>query len=153
MFKNKFVLIGLVVVLLLATAGGTWFFLKGSEPAADAAESKAAAEVLPKPQIMSLDPSFVVNLLNERGTRFLQVDIEVMSREDGVISQVDDYQVMIRHELIMMFSSLTKDQINSIEGRQLIQQRVVDTINAVLEKETGKKGGVEEVYFTKFVMQ
>ena len=97
MFKNKFVLIGLVVVLLLATAGGTWFFLKGSEPAADAAESKAAAEVLPKPQIMSLDPSFVVNLLNERGTRFLQVDIEVMSREDGVIENVDDYQVMIRH--------------------------------------------------------
>ena len=152
MFKNKFVLIGLVVALLLVTAGGTWFFLKGSATDVDTPAAKEVSKVLPKPQIMSLNPSFVVNLLNERGTRFLQVDIEVMSREDGVMSRVDDYQVIIRHELIMMFSSLTKDQINSIEGRKQIQQRVVDTINAVLEKETGK-GGVEEVYFTKFVMQ
>ena len=82
----------------------------------------------------------------------MQVDIEVMSRQDGVISRVDDYQVIIRHELIMMFSSLTKEQINSVEGRQQIQKKVVDVINSVLEKETGK-GGVEDVYFTKFVMQ
>ena len=42
MFKNKFVLIGLVVVLLAATAGGTWFVMRGSnEPAA---EAEAAAQ-------------------------------------------------------------------------------------------------------------
>ena len=152
MFKNKFVLIGIVVVLLLGTAGATWFLMKGDAPASDAPAAKDTPKVLPKPQILSLSPSFVVNLLQERGTRFLQVDIEVMSRQDGVISRVDDYQVIIRHELIMMFSSLTKEQINSVEGRQQIQKQVVEVINSVLEKETGK-GGVEDVYFTKFVMQ
>ena len=52
----------------------------------------------------------------------------------------------------MMFSSLTKEMINSLEGRKEIQRKTVATVNAVLEAETGK-GGIEDVYFTKFVMQ
>ena len=152
MFKNKFVLIGLVVVLLAATAGGTWFVMRGSnEPAAEA-EAEAAAPAVKAPIIHSLSPSFVVNLFNERSTRFLQVDVEVMSRDEEVISKLEDYEVRIRHELIMMFSSLTKEMINSLEGRKEIQAKTVATINSVLEAETGK-GGIEDVYFTKFVMQ
>jgi len=150
MFKNKFVLIGLVVVLLAATAGGTWFVMRGSnEPAA---EAEAAVPAVKAPIIHSLSPSFVVNLFNERSTRFLQVDVEVMSRDEEVISKLEDYEVRIRHELIMMFSSLTKEMINSLEGRKEIQAMTVATINSVLEAETGK-GGIEDVYFTKFVMQ
>ncbi|NKI16779.1 flagellar basal body protein FliL [Spongiibacter sp. KMU-166] len=155
MFKNKFVLIGLVVVLLLATAGGTWFFVKGSQPApAMAAGGAAVAPVaaLPKPKYYSLDPSFVVNLLNERTTKFLQVDVQVMTRKDNVVERLETYDVRIRHELIMMFSNLKKEQINSIEGRKEIQQKVLDTINDVLEAETGRRG-IDAVYFTKFVMQ
>ncbi len=155
MFKNKFVLIGLVVVLLLATAGGTWFFVKGSQPApAMAADGAAVAPVaaLPKPKYYSLDPSFVVNLLNERTTKFLQVDVQVMTRKDNVVERLETYDVRIRHELIMMFSNLKKEQINSIEGRKEIQQKVLDTINDVLEAESGRRG-IEAVYFTKFVMQ
>lgn len=152
MLKNKFVLIAGVVLLLIATAVGTWFVVKDGNSAASPAEVKETAKALPKPQIYSLSPSFVVNLLQERGTRFLQLDIEVMSRQDGVLAKLDDYQVVIRHELIMMFSNLSKDEINSVEGRKAIQQRTVNTINDVLKKETGK-GGVDDVYFTKFVMQ
>ena len=155
MFKNKFVLIGLVVVLLLATAGGTWFFVKGSQPApAMAAGGAAVAPVaaLPKPKYYSLDPSFVVNLLNERTTKFLQVDVQVMTRKDNVVERLETYDVRIRHELSMMFSNLKKEQINSIEGRKEIQQKVLDTINDVLEAETGRRG-IDAVYFTKFVMQ
>ncbi len=156
MFKNKFVLIGLVVVLLLATAGGTWFFVKGSQPAATemTADGVAVAPVaaLPKPKYYSLDPSFVVNLLNERTTKFLQVDVQVMTRKDNVLERLETYDVRIRHELIMMFSNLKKEQINSIEGRKEIQQKVLDTINDVLEAESGRRG-IEAVYFTKFVMQ
>ena len=157
MFKNKFVLIGIVVVLLLATAGGTWFFVKGSQaPAAtmgaDGEVMAAPAAALPKPMYHSLDPSFVVNLLNERTTKFLQVDVQVMTRKDNVIERLETYDVRIRHELIMMFSNLKKEQINSLEGRKEIQQMVMETINAVLEAESGR-GGVDAVYFTKFVMQ
>lgn len=157
MFKNKFVLIGIVVVLLLATAGGTWFFVKSSQPpvpavAADGSVVPAPAAPLPKPMYHSLDPSFVVNLLNERTTKFLQVDVQVMTRKDNVIERLETYDVRVRHELIMMFSNLKKEQINSLEGRKEIQQEVMKTINGVLEAETGR-GGVDAVYFTKFVMQ
>lgn len=153
MFGNKWLVMGLVGVLLAATAGGTWFVARGSAPAATLEEGEQApSKQTAKPLLHSLDPSFVVNLLNERSTRFLQVDLQVMTYSDEVIGHLEDYQVRIRHELIMMFSGLSKDMINSVEGRKQIQRQTVDTVNAVLEAETGV-GGIEDVYFTKFVMQ
>lgn len=153
MFGNKWLVMGLVGVLLAATAGGTWFVARGSAPAAMLEEGEQApSKQTAKPLLHSLDPSFVVNLLNERSTRFLQVDLQVMTYSDEVIGHLEDYQVRIRHELIMMFSGLSKDMINSLEGRKQIQRQTVDTVNAVLETETGV-GGIEDAYFTKFVMQ
>ncbi len=156
MLKNKFVLIGLVVVLLLATAGGTWFIASSNAPVevAEGAEGEKAVKEkeLAKPVLYSLDPSFVVNLLNERGTRFLQVDVQVMSRDEKAIDRVKEHEVQIRHELIMMFSSLTRDMIVDRQGREAVQQQTVDSINRVLKAQVGK-AGVDAVYFTKFVVQ
>ncbi len=152
MFKNKFVLIALLVLLLVATSAGTWFVVRGSAPEEPAGEAEVVEKPVAKPLLYSLDPSFVVNLLNERGTRFLQVDVQVMSRKESAIDRVKDNEVQIRHELIMMFSGLTRDMIVDRAGREAVQQQTVDSINRVLEAQTGK-AGIDAVYFTKFVVQ
>ena len=154
--KSKIILIVGVLVLLLAAVGGTWFFMKSTAPAmpmsVDGEMVEAAAPAMKAPEYYSLSPSFVVNLQNERGMRFLMIEIELMSRRDDTFSRVEQYEPRIRNDMLLFLSKLDREMIATIEQRQQIQVEAMDVINKVLIEESGK-GGVDAVYFTKFVVQ
>lgn len=156
--NKKIIMIAVQVVVLIAAVGGTWFFMHEPEPepvAAVGADGKPvgeAASTKKEPEYYSLSPSFVVNLQNERGIRFLMVEIDLMSRKDDVFSRIEQYEPRIRNDLLMLFSKLDRDAIATAEQRQGLQTEALAAINEVLKAESGK-GGVEAVYFTKFVIQ
>ncbi|WP_373081451.1 flagellar basal body-associated protein FliL [Zhongshania sp.] len=153
--KMKIILIVGVLVLLLAAVGGTWFFMKSTAPAMPAADgemAEAAAPAMKAPEYYSLSPSFVVNLQNERGMRFLMIEIELMSRRDDTFSRVEQYEPRIRNDLLLFLSKLDREAIATVEQRQKIQEEAMAVINEVLKSESGK-GGIDAVYFTKFVVQ
>lgn len=155
--KSKIILIVGVVVLLLAAVGGTWFFMKSSAPApmptgAEGEMMAAASPALKAPEYYSLSPSFVVNLQNERGMRFLMIEIELMSRRDDTFNRVEQYEPRIRNDILLFLSKLDREAIATVEQRQKIQEEAMAVINGVLIAESGK-GGVDAVYFTKFVVQ
>ena len=93
-----------------------------------------------------------MNLQNERGIRFLMIEIDLMTRKDDVFSKVEQYEPRIRNDLLMLFSKLDREAIATAEQRQKLQNEALATINGVLKAESGKPG-VEAVYFTKFVVQ
>ncbi|MBW2941595.1 flagellar basal body-associated FliL family protein [Zhongshania aquimaris] len=155
--NKKIIMIAVQVLVLVAAVGGTWFFMHepAPEPVAVGADGKpAAAEMDQKkePEYYSLSPSFVVNLQNERGIRFLMIEIDLMTRKDDVFSKVEQYEPRIRNDLLMLFSKLDREAIATAEQRQTLQNEALATINGVLKAESGKPG-VEAVYFTKFVVQ
>jgi flagellar FliL protein len=155
--NKKIIIIALGVVVLISAAGGTWFFMHEAEPVpvAVGADGKPVgeAEITKKePMYFSMAPSFVVNLQNERGIRFLMVEIDLMSRKDDVFSRIEQYEPRIRNDLLMLFSKLDRDAIATAEQRQGLQSEALVAINKVLTSESGKDG-VEAVYFTKFVIQ
>lgn len=156
--KKKIIMIAIQVVVLMAAVGGTWFFMHEPEPepvaAVDADGNPVDEKASDKkdPEYYSLSPSFVVNLQNERGIRFLMVEIDLMSRKDDVFSRIEQYEPRIRNDLLMLFSKLDREAIATAEQRQGLQSEALTTINGALLSESGK-GGVEAVYFTKFVIQ
>ncbi|WP_320837656.1 flagellar basal body-associated FliL family protein [Zhongshania sp.] len=153
--KSKIILIVGVLVLLLAAVGGTWWFMKSTAPpmpAADGEAAVAAVSALKAPEYYSLSPSFVVNLQNERSMRFLMIEIELMSRRDDTFSRVEQYEPRIRNDLLLFLSKLDREAIATVEQRQKIQEEAMAVINDVLKTESGK-GGIDAVYFTKFVVQ
>lgn len=171
--------ISLVSVLVLSLAiGGTVFFMgRGAHKASpSSAKAKAAAEKVDessakeeadaeaesedkeesdKPQpanYVSLDPPFVVNFEGNSPAKFLQINVEVMSRKLEYAEHIKKHMPVIRNNLVMLFSSQTHENVNNLKGKEDLRQKALAEVQKILEEETGDPG-VDALYFTSFVMQ
>lgn len=152
----KWIVIGVVAALVL-TGGvlGALFAMGmlGSEPAAAAADAKDGATEVPKAAIyVPLTPPFTVNFSGDSRARFLQIGVDLMTRDPAVEDTVKQHMPVIRNNLVMLFSSKTSAELSTPEGKKQLQGEALKTVQKVLERETGSKG-VEAAYFTSFVMQ
>lgn len=157
--KSPLLLIIIVVVVLLGGGGGAYFMMgsKGDEKAVaesgDAATGDEGAESATKSAYyFSLDPAFIVNFTGKSRARFLQVNIEGMTRDAKVKEDITTHIPRIRNNIILLLSSKTHDELNTPEGKDTLRKEVLKEIQDILVAETGKEG-VEDVYFTSFVMQ
>lgn len=160
--KTILIIVAAQTVLIAATVAGTWMlFLNTQGGAAAVAEGEAESidsagepskKDLKDPVYMSLEPAFVVNLQDGNSLRFLQVQVDLMSRDAADFEKVEKYGVRVRNDLLMLFGSVTRDDLMLPNGTTDLQKSALDTVNNVLKQESGK-GSVEAVYFSKFVMQ
>lgn len=163
-----------VISLLLvggATAGGLYFagMLPGFSVQDDGADNADASKDSKKKGVKgkgekkkkdpekpviyhALEPPFVVNFQDQTQVRFLQISIEVSSRDIAVVEAVKTHMPVIRSNLILLLSSQNFSDISSREGKENLRASALDEINAILKERTGQ-AGVEDVYFTSFVMQ
>lgn len=155
--------IGLVLVLVLLStmgAGAAVYFMVGKSPSHDeAAEAEAEAgadadaPALPAPaSYLALDPAFIVNLESPDETRYLQAEIQIMSRDALALEAAKIHLPLIRNSLVMLFGQQRPADLATREGKEKLQQTALAEVQKVLEAETGKPV-VEAVYFTSFVMQ
>ncbi len=166
-----FALLGLLV--LAGTVVGTLFLAKtylmppaGAQAAAPAGDhggaasaehgSEHGAESAPagggEAIYKTIDPAFVVNIQDGPRFRFLQVEVDVMTRDATAIARLDKVMPRVKSELTMLFGSLQRENVQTVEGQKALQAQALDVINTVLKEETGKEG-IAAVYFTKFVVQ
>ena len=75
-----------------------------------------------------------------------------MARDEAIIDAVKQHMPVIRNSLISLFSSQEFKTISTREGKEALRQEVLAEIQQILEQQTGEPG-VEDVYFTSFVMQ
>lgn len=154
--SKKGLIIGLVVLVLLLAGGGAAFFLMGGDDAAEGEGAEAAAqeEVIeeePDPIYYELAPAFVVNFEHKGRTRYLQIELQVMSFKQEVIDKVQANMPAVRNDLLLLISQQDFDGLATIEGKESLRMQVLEAIN----KASRLKGNqqVEDVYFTGFVMQ
>lgn len=99
-----------------------------------------------------IDPPFVVNFADQNQMRFLQITMDVMAYNPEAIEAVKKHLPVIRNNLVMLLSSQDAKTLFSLQGKQHLRQECLEEIQKILKERTGKKG-VEDVYFTSFVMQ
>ncbi len=155
----KLVIIMLVgaIVLVLASMAGVFFMLKsmgmlntGGAAVEHAAEAAAEEE---KPAIYhALDPAFVVNFKDRGRTRYVQIEVQVMTRDPAVIDVLDQHMPLIRNNLLLLFSGQTSETLHSAEGKEKLRLAARAEIQRILEEKMGEPG-IEELYFTSFVTQ
>ena len=111
-------------------------------------------EPTPKPALFaSLDPPLVVNFDDGFGdTHFMQMTLEVMARDQGIIEHVRNHTAVIRNNLILLFSNVTYEAVTTREGKQEMLDDALVEIQDIIKKETGETG-VEAVYFTGLIIQ
>jgi flagellar FliL protein len=84
---------------------------------------------------------------------FAQISIAVSTYYDGrVVQAVQAHELAIRSAVLMMLAQEQEIDLATPQGKEHLQSKLVGIINGVLKSKTGF-GGVDNVYFTNFVIQ
>jgi flagellar FliL protein len=154
--NGKLGIIFLMITVLLLGGGGTaaYFILNANSAqdkkgavAKDTQPAKGPALYVP------LDPPFVVNFEAEQLVRFLQITVQVMSRDQGTIDLMKANDPVVRNDLLLLFGNQSYTSISSREGKEKLRQQALEAVRKVVTNAGGKGAQVEAVYFTSFVMQ
>jgi flagellar FliL protein len=148
--KKKLMIIAAAVVVV-AGGGAAWFLMKPSATSADKAKHTHAIKL---PALYSpMEPPFVVNFQTGGQARFLQLAVQVMTREPHVVEVLKSNDPAIRNDLLLMYGTQTIESVNNLEGKERLRAATLDAVRKVVAAEGGKPESVEAVYFTSFVMQ
>jgi flagellar protein FliL len=153
---KKILLLALLGLLVVgASVGGTVVAIKMLAPAApsESASAEPEQEPLPDPAIyFSMNPPVIVNFSVKGRQRFLQVEIDIMTRDGDVVSAIELHKPMIMNSLVLLIGGQDYFELLTAEGKELLRQQCLQEVQRLLQKEIGKPG-VEQIFFTNFVMQ
>jgi len=153
------------VLILVLTVGATLYFtgvIGGDEASVDADEQAATEpeeakkdsdeEVSSETIYHKFKPAFVVNFEDKGKLRFLQVDLSVATKKPSIVDELTKHEPVIRNNLVLLYSSKSASELNSIEGKEELRRQTRETIQRVMQENVGNPG-IDEVFFTGFVVQ
>ena len=151
--RSPILITALVAVLAAAAAGGgVWFFTQSKHEEKTAQAPKKSATPAPA-QYFALDPAFVVNLNGPvDGPRYLQVEVQLMTRDPLALQALQTHAPAIRARLLMLFSQVEPAQIADRPGKEKLQANALAEVQKLMKAETGNNSA-EQLLFTSFVTQ
>ncbi|MCZ8129755.1 MAG: flagellar basal body-associated FliL family protein [Steroidobacteraceae bacterium] len=106
-----------------------------------------------KPAVyFAFEPPLIVNFDDPDAVRFLQLQIEVLARDPAVIESVKLHSPVIRNNLLMLINGRDHQTLMTREGKDALRKEALAEVQKILKKETGQPG-IEDLFFTSFVMQ
>lgn len=154
--KMKMIVFGVAGLVLLVVgifAGPAIRDMISPPPEAEAESETEAVVAVDPPIYQSLHPPLVVNFDGADGdTHFMQITMEVMSRDQTSINAIRDNTAVIRNALILLYSSSVYEDIRSRAGKEQMLADGLAEIQRVMLETTGEPG-IEAVYFTALVIQ
>lgn len=155
--SNKMMIIIVAVVALViggAGAGVAVFMMNKKGGHDKAAEETEAKEKKPKEaNYFELTPPFLVNYQWNGREHYLQVTIALMSRDKEVMDLIREHTPLIRNNLMLLLAAQDFDGLRSVEGKESVRQLMFDEIQKVLKEQEEGTVGIEQVYYTNFVLQ
>ncbi len=151
--NSKWLIIGIAAAVVLVGGGvGAWFLMPHSD--AHAKKSEAKAQEPPKPPLyVALDPPFVVNFEGDQAVRFLQVTVQVMTRDPATMEMLKANDPAVRNDLLLLLGNQKSATLATRDGKEHLRGDALAAIRHVIESAGGKPTLVEAIYFTSFVMQ
>ena len=145
-----FIIVG-VLLLVGVSIGVTLMLLGGDDSTEDMAEEQAALPQKGDASYIELKP-FTVNLDPQDPVGFLQIQIQILTYYSDVAAELEKHRPLIRNNLTLLFGQQKSSELRSPEGKQLLQQKVLESVQEIINK-YGSGGEVDNVFFTTFVMQ
>ena len=146
--KKRLIMIAVAVVLLGGSGFAGWkFFLTDGDGAMEADASLNQEEIQVEKFTYEMKP-FIVNLLGNQGKRYLKAKIDLELGSEELKQELDDRQSQLRDAILLLLASKSFSDISNPEGKVVLRQEMITTINDIL-----KKGQVDTLYFTEFVVQ
>ena len=156
MTGNKTIDTVLVGFLTLATVGTLGIFIytemvfKRPLPSNDIEleNLKKDAETEIAPEVYKLD-KMIINL-NSQGSRlrFLDIEIHFVPFKSNYVEKLDEKKAYIQDAIIDISSNMSPDELNSVAGKVLLEERIRRRLNDFFGKNI-----VKELFFSRFVVQ
>ena len=140
---KRLIVIGLPVLLLVG--GGAWWLLGGSSGTVQAEEAK-----IEERGIVPFE-TFLVNLTDPGGNRFLKCTLELVFASDAEAKHVAGNEALMGHARSAILELLTEQNAQALitaEGKQKLKDDVKAHVAKVLAKYK-----VVDVLFSEFVVQ
>lgn len=154
---TKMLLLGGIAVLLLGAgiAAGPAIQNMLSPPAdAEAEDGEAPAAEPTAPEIyQGLHPALVVNFRDAAGEpHFMQIEMEVMARDQDTINAVREHTPLIRNNLILLYGSVRYEEITTRAGKEQMLADGLEEIRKIMADRITTPN-VEALYFTSLIIQ
>ena len=157
--SNKLVIImmGLLVLLLVAIGGGLfmmWSKVSALDqvvnPPKQEESQEAIKEESEEPKIGPVIPldSFIANLADPGGNRFLRATMELELENDDLTKEMEKRLPQIRDCILMILPTRAYQDIQTVEGKIALRTEIIAKLNVLLKKEA-----ITNIYFTEFVTQ
>ena len=120
-------------------------------PAFSAGEDPEEESEQKKPlQYYELKPSIVANMQN--GAKYLRADIQLMTRDEESLEQIEHHAAALRHELFMLISEQEGSQLKDPKGKESFRKSALKALQKVMQTLTGQEM-VEDLFFSSFFVQ
>jgi flagellar FliL protein len=155
--KKRLIMIAAAAVVVLGGGAGAYFAFAGKgedakDKKAEHAEKAEQAEKLPA-QFVALDPPFVVNFEAGAAARFLQVAVQLMTRDPHMVEFLEKNSPIIRNDLLLLLGNKHVEEVSTNEGKEALRAAALEAVRKIAVAEGHKAEDLEAVYFTSFVMQ
>jgi flagellar FliL protein len=154
---NKIILIVViaVAVLFVGAVGGGFYMMWNKLADLDALVRPEEEEVeetaedgLEAMGAMFPLETFIVNLADEKGKRYLRVKMQLELKAGEPVETLENRLVQVRDIILMILPTKQFHEIRSVDGKTQLRQEIMDRLNALLKKEA-----INNIYFTEFVVQ
>jgi flagellar protein FliL len=149
--SSKKLLIIIIAAVVALGAGAGAFFALGGKKKEEAKHEEHAAK-LPA-QFVTLDPPFVVNFGPGSAVRFLQVSVQLMTRDPHMVEFLEHNNPIIRNDLLLLLGNKQPEEVSTNEGKEALRAAALEGVRKIVAAEGQKPEALEAVYFTSFVMQ
>ena len=173
--KGKLIIIIVLVVLLTTgTILGVLYFTgalgngsKGDTSGGEQANKDGKNLVIKPAFYYELQPAFVVNFEDTTRAAYLQIEMQVMSRDKAINAHITKHMPVIRNNILLILSAQKYEEMKTRQGKEQLQVRVLEAVREIvgpsmLEQMKKDSDGeikpedvpnVEQIYFTSFIMQ
>jgi flagellar protein FliL len=153
--SKKLMIVGAACVLLLIGGIGTGFFLILDRLSGLSGTTETKGETGKEPTSEADAPgvlfpleTFIVNLVDSGGTRYLRVTLELEVGGENAVQEIKARLPIFRHAVLMILPTKRYDDISTATGKNSLRDEIMTGINALM-----KKGSVRNIFFTEFVVQ
>ena len=157
--SNKLMIIMMgVFILIMAAIGGGLFMMwtkvssldQVVNPPSEEESEEAGEEAEQQIKIGPTFPldTFIVNLADQGGNRFLRATMNLELENEDLMGEMEKRLPQIRDVILVILPTRTYQDIRSVEGKTALRAEILAKLNGVLKREV-----ITNIYFTEFVIQ
>jgi flagellar FliL protein len=139
--KKLLIIIVLAVVLLGAGGGGVYYF-KFAKPPEVQSDEKAVSDNFYEME------TFTVNLADPGGKRFLKTTMKLRVSTSNAVEECKARNFELRDLVLTLLTGKESEEVVRPEDKLHLKKEIIASVNRAL-----RKGQVQDVYFTEFLVQ